>query len=280
MIQILTDSSTDFEPCELKEKNILCVPLRVIFDDREYKENIDISKDEFYKTLKNSPSLPKTSQPSPEDFLKIFEKAKSDNDEIVGIFLSSKLSGTYQCAQLAKNMADFENAHIIDGLSATGGTRILVEYALNLRNSGFGGKEISEKIEQIKHKITIVASLDTPENLKKGGRISETAAALGTAVHIKPIIKIAGNGKIALPSKVIGLKRTIRYIIRQLMFCGMNTDFPIYVLYADDKSNAVMLANALKEADVDISPKNIFNIGAVIGTHTGPGAFGIAFVSK
>lgn len=280
MIQILTDSSTDFEPCELKEKNILCVPLRVIFDDREYKENIDISKDEFYKTLKNSPSLPKTSQPSPEDFLKIFEKAKSDNDEIVGIFLSSKLSGTYQCAQLAKNMADFENAHIIDGLSATGGTRILVEYALNLRNSGFGGKEISEKIEQIKHKITIVASLDTLENLKKGGRISETAAALGTAVHIKPIIKIAGNGKIALPSKVIGLKRTIRYIIRQLMFCGMNTDFPIYVLYADDKSNAVMLANALKEADVDISPKNIFNIGAVIGTHTGPGAFGIAFVSK
>lgn len=280
MIQILTDSSTDFEPCELKEKNILCVPLRVIFDDREYKENIDISKDEFYKTLKNTPSLPKTSQPSPEDFLKIFEKAKSDNDEIVGIFLSSKLSGTYQCAQLAKNMADFENAHIIDGLSATGGTRILVEYALNLRNSGFGGKEISEKIEQIKHKITIFASLDTLENLKKGGRISETAAALGTAVHIKPIIKIAGNGKITLPSKVIGLKRTIRYIIRQLMFCGMNTDFPIYVLYADDKSNAVMLANALKEADVDISPKNIFNIGAVIGAHTGPGAFGIAFVSK
>ena len=280
MVQILTDSSTDFQLQELEEKGILCVPLHVIFGDKEYKENINITKDEFYKMLEASEVSPKTSQPAPNDFLKVYEKVKAAGDELVGIFLSSQLSGTYQCAQLAKSMAEFENCYVVDGLSATGGTRILVEYALKLRDEGCSGKEIAEKIEQIKSKVTIVASLDTLEYLRRGGRISETAAALGTAVHIKPIIKIAGNGKIALPSKVIGLKRGIKYIARQFFYCGADENFPVYILYSHNKENALELIKNLEENGVTIPKENILNIGAVIGTHVGPGAFGIAFAGK
>ena len=280
MVQIITDSSADFETAELEKMGVKCVSLQVIFGEKQYKENIDITKDEFYGMLESCDVSPKTSQPAPADFIDIYENAKTAGDEVVGIFLSSQLSGTYQCACLAKTMTDFENCYPVDGISATAGTRILVEYAVKLRERGLGGAEIAEKLEQIKDKVTIIASLDTLEYLRRGGRISETAAFLGTAAHIKPIIRIAGDGKVAIPSKTIGLKRGIKYIIKQFFDCGANEEFPVYILYTHRKENALELLKSFKESGVCASDENIKNVGAVIGTHIGPGAFGMAFVSK
>ena len=280
MVQIITDSSADFEPAELEKMGVQCVSLQVIFGDREYKENIDITKDEFYNMLENSNISPKTSQPSPADFIDAYKKAKTAGDEVVGIFLSSHLSGTYQGAQLAKTMEDFDDCYLVDGLTATAGTRILIEYAVSLRDSGFSAAAIADKINQIKEKVMIVASLDTLEYLRRGGRISETAALIGTAAHIKPIIRIAGDGKVAIPSKAIGLKRGIKYILKQFLTCGVNDEFPFYILYTHRKENALELAKSFKENGILVPDENILNIGAVIGTHVGPGAFGVAFVSK
>ena len=122
--------------------------------------------------------------------------------------------------------------------------------------------------------------MDTLEYLRRGGRISDAAAIIGAAAHIKPILRIVGDGKIAIPAKAIGLKRGIKYIVKQFKEYGVNEEFPFYLLYTHDKENALELAKNFNENGVPVPEENIVDIGAVIGTHIGPGAFGVAFVSK
>ena len=98
MVRIITDSAADFEPCELEKRNIACIPLKVLLDGREYEENINLGKDQFFELLASTGATPKTSQPSPQILMDLFEEAKQAGDEAVYITLSSALSGTYQTA--------------------------------------------------------------------------------------------------------------------------------------------------------------------------------------
>ena len=120
MIKILVDSSSDLTKEEAEEKGYLFVPIGISLEGKEYEDGVDLTKDEFYDLLVNGETFPKTSQPSPQVFLDLFEQAKKDGDEIVAILLSSALSGTYQSAVLARQMADYEGIHLIDSLTATG----------------------------------------------------------------------------------------------------------------------------------------------------------------
>ena len=119
MVKILVDSSSDYEPEEIKEKGFEFVPISITIGDTDYIDGVSLEKDEFYEILKGTEDFPKTSQPSPQAFLDIFKDAKEKQDTIFCILLSSELSGTCQSAQLAKNMVDYESIYIIDSLSAT-----------------------------------------------------------------------------------------------------------------------------------------------------------------
>ena len=112
MIKILVDSSSDLTKEEAEEKGYLFVPIGISLEGKEYEDGVDLTKDEFYDLLVNGETFPKTSQPSPQVFLDLFEQAKKDGDEIVAILLSSALSGTYQSAVLARQMADYEGIHL------------------------------------------------------------------------------------------------------------------------------------------------------------------------
>lgn len=280
MVRIFTDSCSDFEKYELEAMDITVVPLNVIFGTEEYKENINISKDEFYEMLTTNPNHPTTSQPTPDDFLKVLEKFKAQGDEVVGIFISSELSGTYQGANLAKQMAEYDNCYIIDSRSATVGERILVDYAVKLRDEGLTAKEIYEKIEFVKEKMHIYASLETLEYLKKGGRISATSAAIGTLANLKPIIHVGKAGVVETAAKAIGMKKATSTVIKFLEDADVDTSFPIHLVYSHTKDNALNLKEALDKKGYNVSEERLHNIGAAIGTHVGPGAFGIAFVTK
>ena len=156
MIKIYVDSSADYETKELQSRNLQLIPLSVTMNGQTYADGVDLNKSQFFEMLISSEEFPKTSQPSPQEFLSIFKEAKKNGDEVICILLSSALSGTYQTALLAKNMTDYENIYIIDSLSATYPIRIMTDYACLLVSQGLGGKEIAQKINELKPRVKLL----------------------------------------------------------------------------------------------------------------------------
>lgn len=126
MIKIITDSTSDIDLEYAKQLNIDIIPLKVIINGKEYRDRIDLQPDQFYDLLVNSDTLPTTSQPSPQDFLNFYEKAKEQQDSVIVITLSSIISGTYQSANIAKDLAEYDDIYIIDSLGTTQMQRLIV----------------------------------------------------------------------------------------------------------------------------------------------------------
>ena len=194
MIHLITDSAADFEPRELEQLNIVCIPLSVRFGDADYQENVNLTKDQFYELLLNSGELPKTSQASPQILLDLFENTRDAGDEAIYFTLSSALSGTYQSACMTRDLAESDRCHVVDSLNATGGQRLILEHAAGLRAEGKTTEEIIAGVEDIRSRIVLFACIDTLEYLYKGGRISQTVYKLGTLANIKPIITVESDG--------------------------------------------------------------------------------------
>ena len=277
MVKIITDSGSDFEPNELKELIIDCIPLSVNFGDEEYKDNVTISKDEFFDKLKNTTETVKTSQPSLHDIVEEFEAAEHSKDGGVAIFMSSKISGTANTAQIACDMIGCKNVYVIDSLTASAGQKLLVEYAVKLRRQGKNSKEIYEEIERIKTKISLLACLDTLEYLHNGGRVSQTKAMLATVARIKPVIRLSG-GDVELLAKSFNIKRGIKSLAERLEREELNPLFPVYVMYSDNESLANDLTSDIKRLLPNVHSVETVKVGAVIGSHIGTNACGIAFV--
>lgn len=192
----------------------------------------------------------------------------------------SALSGTYQNAFLVKNMLEYSTCYVVDSLNATGGERLLVEYAVKLRNEGKNAKEIFEKLEILKGRIKLYACVDTLEYLHKGGRLSKTAYAVGTLANIKPIIYLSQEGKVEVSSKALSMKNGISTICKKLQKVMPDTNFPIYIVYSNNRKNGEMLAEGVKKCGYEILPENVVNIGATIGAHVGSNACGVVYVAE
>ena len=279
MIRLITDSAADFEPQEMEQLNIQCIPLTVMFGEEEYQENINLTKDGFYELLLSSGQLPKTAQPSPQILLDLFEDAVNSAEEAIYVTLSSGLSGTYQSALMTKNLADSDRVHVADSLNATGGQRMLLEYAAKLRDEGKSAEQILAGIESIRNRIALFACIDTLEYLYKGGRISHTTYKLGTLANIKPIITIDTSGKVGIPAKAIGMRKGMDYLCKQVQSNPPDSQFPLYVMYTNNRSVAETLAARLEKCGYLIPENRIIQVGAGIGSHIGPDACGLVYVA-
>lgn len=274
-VKIIVDSTVDLTEDVLS--NVRMVPLTVNFGETEYTDRVDINYKLFYEKLVESDVLPTTSQATPDAFLREFEKIGREDDGAVVITLSSKFSGTYQSAVIAAE--EFENIYVVDSGSATVGSGILAELALSLARSGLSAGEIAGELERAKEKIIVVALVDTLEYLKKGGRISKTAAIAGTVLNIKPVLSLI-DGSINMLGKARGSKQGNNLLVQEIEKAG-GVDFskPVLLGYTG-LSNALLLKyiedsrglweNGLKE--IRYTP-----VGSVVGTHVGPGAVAVAF---
>lgn len=280
MVRIITDSAADLEPREYEMQNVTCIPLPVTFGQKEYQENVDLNKEQFYELLETCQEFPKTSQASPQILLDLFEEAEKAGDEAVYITLSSGLSGTYQTAQMTRSMVQGENCYVVDSRNGTGGQRLLVEYAAFLRDQGRNGRQIVEALEEVRGRVVLYACMNTMENLYRGGRLSRTAYKLGTLANVKPIIHLNSDGAIEVPAKAMGMRRGIDQLSKYLQQRNWDDAFPIYLMYTGDRTNAEALADKLRDAGYEIPQRQIVNVGAAIGSHIGPGACGIVFVEK
>jgi len=276
-VRIITDSTSDITPREAYALGISVAPLKVIFGETEYRDNIDITNAEFYEKLAAAKALPTTTQPAVSDFISLYESAQEE--EIVVITLSSKLSGTMQSATIAAESVPDKKVYVVDSETATLSLNILVRRAIQLRDQGLSGIEIATALDEEKKDIVLLAAVDTLSYLQKGGRVSKAAAVAGGLLGIKPIITIR-DGAIEVIGKERGNAKAYKFIHDIGMGLG-TPDFsrPCALGYTAVEDNMEKLRAALGK-DFCIEGMTIDNIGAAIGTHVGPGAAAIAYFLK
>ena len=279
MVRLITDSSADLEPREYEKLNITCIPLTVFFGEKEYQENVNLSKDQFYGLLASG-EYPKTSQPSPQLLLDLFEEAKEAGDEALYISISGGISGTYQTACTTRALADYDGCYVMDSKNATGGLRIILEYAAKLRDEGKTAREIMAGVASIQERIVLYACMDTLEYLYRGGRISQTVYKLGTMAQVKPIIRVTETGTIEVPAKAIGMRKGMDWLSKRVEDRKPSKEHNFYAMYTGDRSNGVALAEKFRAMGYDIPDEKIINVGAAIGSHVGPNACGMVYVAE
>lgn len=278
MIRILVDSSADYTQEELKEKNIQEVSVLINIGDKSYRSGIDMKANELYEMLIAGGEFPKTSQPSPQDFCDIFEEAKEKGDSVIFISISSRLSGTLQSAAIAKNMVDYNDIYLIDSLAATHVVRVLADYACKLREEGKSVAEIVKAVCELQPRVKVLAGVDTLDFLYRGGRLSKASAVIGELANLKPIISLMNDGTLAVIGKCIGKNKAISYIIKAMEGKELDTNFPVYSLYAYGEENTKKLEQKLDAIGIHCAER--LQLGATIGVHVGPGAFAVVYVEK
>lgn len=277
-IHIITDSAADLTE-ENKRRLYAVVPLSVSFGEEVFADGVTLSKDKFYERLEKSKELPKTSQPSPEAFEKVFRKLQEKGDSAVVITISSGLSGTYQSACLAAQK--YPNVRVVDSQSISIGTGVLAEYACSCAEKGMELDELARHLTEKREEIGLIAMVDTLKYLRKGGRISGAAAVAGEVLNIKPVITIK-DGKVAILGKARGSRKANNFLIEQIRRNGVNYSMPILLGFTGQSDellqNYVRDSSCLWQGHVD--HLDSVKLCSVIGTHAGPGAVAVAYFCK
>lgn len=280
MIRILTDSASDILPAEAEQLGVTVIPLNVTLEDGTIlRDGVDMTPSAYYEILAGCRKLPTTSQPSPELFENFFLEAAAAGDEVIGIFLSHALSGTYQCAKLAADMANVDNVLFVDSGHVCLSEALLVRLAVQLRDSGKTAGQIAAILEHAKEHLHLVAAIDDLKYLRKGGRLPAAVAVAGGMLGIKPLITIQ-DGKVAMAGKARGLPGAYVALFKKVEeMGGINPAFPALAGYTISPREVTPIQTYLRD-NLQQEDLLVRQIGCVIGTHAGPGAFGIAFFDK
>ena len=181
---------------------------------------------------------------------------------------------------MTQTMLGYDDCYVVDSRNATGGQRMLVEHAVRLRDQGKCAAEIVAEVEALRERIVLYACINTLEYLYRGGRISHLSYALGTLAQIKPIIHVDHMGRVDIPAKAMGMRKGMEHLCKQADAKNPDPDFPLYVMYTNDRSVAETLAVRLAEHGQAVHPDNIIQVGAAIGSHVGPAACGLVYVGE
>ena len=276
MIRIVVDSSSDIAICN--NENITVVPLSITLNNKTYLDGIELGHDEFYDMLVKTDDFPKSSQPAPQLFVDVFEEAKKNHDTLLCIMLSSGVSGTYQSAVLAKNIVEYDNIYIVDSLTGSYGTYLLVQEAQKMIAEGKAIEEIVERIEELKKNTMVYLSVDTLEYLYRGGRLDKKSAMIGSIAKVKPIIYVTKEGTIGVDGKVIGTNRAMNAIVDITKEYPIDTNHKFYTICTAGAKNIEKLEAKLHEAGITNIER--IQMGPVVGTHTGPETYGIIYLRK
>ena len=270
-IKILTDMASDFSENEIEKYGIICLdmPLSINGEDAE-----NISLNEFWNKLLNGAVI-KTSQVSQQNLMKVFSSVKENNELLIAIFLSSKLSNTYNSAVLIKEELDYDGIYVMDSLCASIAEKVLVLKACELVKNGLDFKNIIAFLETFKTKIRLFACIDTLKFLARGGRINSNIAQIGNILRIKPLITFDKEGRIEIIAKKIGLNMAMKELLDAVIKNKIDFSKKFYPIFAYNDKNCDYFIELLKNKNKEIIIEEKQNIGKVIGTHIGPGGFGI-----
>ena len=277
-VKVVIDSASDF-PADLAEKlGITIVPCNVHFGTEQFKDGVDITPDEFYRRLTEGSVFPKTSQPSPGDFVEIYDQLGSGADGIVSIHVSAKLSGTYNSAIQAKSLSSATCP--IEVLDSAQGCMGIGLVAIVAARAALDGADIVGVVEVARDAMTRAQAfflLNTLEYLERGGRIGKAKAMLGSVLNIKPIL-IMKDGEV----HELGKARTFSKGIRRLrdIITGFAPIEALCVLYTTTPDLAHEISQDLSDLLPEGENPMVLRVGPTIGTYTGPGVIGISLISQ
>ena len=276
-IQIITDSTADFRPEDAARKGVQVVPLKVQFGEEAFPDVLDHAA--FFEKLAQAKELPTTSQANPDDFLPWFQQAKEAGDSVICLPMAASLSGTCQSALIAREMCGCEDIYVVDSTQTTLGLRLLVDLACQLRGQGLDAAAIAAELERARRRVCLLAVVDTLKYLHKGGRLPAAVSIAGELLKVKPLITLR-DGELGLVGKGVGARGSLAALVR-LMGEQFNYDprLPVYYGYTADDT----LCRALMEqtrAAFGAHPSEVYPVGAVIGTHVGPGAAVVVYLEQ
>lgn len=275
---LVTDTGSDILESEAAENGITLVSITASFSDKVFDTNTLENFENFYNELESREDLPISSQPSPAAYVSIYEEAKEKNEEVLVITISSRISGTYNCAELAKSIAEYDKVHVVDSLAASVSLRLLVFYAVKLINEGKTCAEIETALNIAKRKVVLYGLPETLLYLKKGGRICPVLADIGEKLKIKPVLTLE-NGVIECKKKVRGKSTAIKEMQLYSSEAQIDPTMPIFFGYSKNASDGADFMNStmglLSHTQSVLAP-----VGPAIGTHIGPNALLISFLTK
>lgn len=281
-VKILADSACDLSISHYNELDIEMVPLTVQLDGKEYEDGKNITPKAIYDAMRDGKS-PKTAQVSQQAFKTIFTSYAEGNQPLIYFGLSSELSGTFQAAKIVEQeiKEDYPEApiHVVDTQCASLGVGLVVIRAAQLAQNGASVEEVLETslyhAEHMEHIFTV----DDLEYLYRGGRVSKTAAFVGTLLKIKPILHVE-DGKLVPLEKIRGSKKLFHRILEIMDERGTDlSDQTVGISHGDDLENAQKLAEMIKET---FNPKEIQieMVGSAVGSHAGPGTLALFFLNS
>ncbi|MEN1970351.1 DegV family protein [Lentibacillus sp. N15] len=280
-VKILTDSACDLSEQHYNEYNIEMVPLTVHLDGKDYADGKTISPKKVYDAMREG-KAPKTSQASLQSFKTIFTSCAKTNQALIYIAFSSELSGTYQAAKMAEQEVkeDYPNAsiHVIDSKCASLGFGLVVLRAAKLAGDGASAEDILETVTYLTSHMEHIFTVDDLEYLYRGGRVSKTAAFVGSLLKIKPILHV-DEGSLVPLEKLRGSKKLLQRMLEITEKRGVYLENQVIgIAHGDDWEQAKNLAAAVKEK---FHPKDIIieMVGSVIGAHSGPGTLALFFLN-
>jgi len=274
VVRIVTDSTADLTPEQQRAAGITVVPLNVHFGDEVFRDHVDLSTDEFFRRLKASPQLPRTSQPSVGAFEEAYRSLRQGGDEIVSVHLSSKVSGTYNSALMAAQSVGEGKIDVVDSLSTSMALGFIALEGAKLVRAGRDRQAVADCLRGLVPKARVICVVDTLTYLERGGRIGKARALLGSLLNVKPILQLK-DGEVVPLGRARGRPQALNRLVELLERDGKVRQLAIMHGAAQTDAEQLRERVASSYPGVDIQ---LTEIGAVLGTHTGPGVIGFTYL--
>lgn len=270
---IVLDSTSDFPEAPERFSNMRLVPLYVRFGDLTYRDFVDLGPADFYAKLRVSPVTPATAQPTPHDFVSAYEELGA-YDRIYSLHVSSKLSGTFQSAELAAQELGGDKVRVVDSRTASLAIAMLATAIQRRLARGTTDEEVEELVERFHSSCDVVFTVETLEYLQRGGRIGKAAALAGSLLNLRPVLGVA-DGQVVAVARVRGRKKALAEFERRFANETVDADgLRVAIAHADAPewvdTLTELAARVRPQAEIEFAS----TLGAVVGTHAGPGAVG------
>ena len=251
----------------------------LIIDNKEYEDYVDIKAEDFYEMVVNNPDIDlSTSQVSTGKVQEVYEEFKREGyTDVIVIAVSSKLSGTYQGAILAKDLVDDLNVYVVDSKSVSYGQMHFIYEAVKLIKEGLDAETIFNKISSLHDRINIYVLVDTLKYLVKNGRLSQTSGFLGTLLKIKPLLRIDENGSLVPYEKIRTTSKARRRLLDLVKEEIKDKKVELFIAYTNNKEEAFLMKDELLESNNNLKI-SVVPLTPVVGAHAGPGTIGLGYI--
>lgn len=280
-LRIITDTTSDIPFSEQKALGIDILPLKIRFGEVEYRDSLDLSREAFYQKLRVCSELPTTVQITPEEYLPYFKKYTENGDEIFATFISSKMSGTFQSAMIARDMLGQagKQIYLLDSGTVTAGLGALVWQAIRYRDAGMSAGEIYERLESAKRRLVVYGIIDNLKYLYMGGRLGATQKVMGSLLGIKPLIDVR-DGVIHTIGKARSMAKAYAFLAALIRQRPIDEDMALCFGHTDAPEMMKEFIAFFQKEFPSLPAYQVLSIGSTVGTHTGPNCGAICFFEK